>query len=166
MKILSYNTGQILYFADGYRIDSVLQPLGLIQEGVYHLNYILTEKPTFDEVTQYVTDSFETDLVANEYKQVWTVHDKPVETIVIETNKWQHPDKNIRILVPNLLAAEYAGIYAIWSIRELPIERLENDMSYLYCNEIEESFQELVNGLLQAQMIQVQSLTELIANYE
>lgn len=78
---------------------------------------------------------------------------------------WQHPDKNIRILVPNILAAEYAGIFAIWSIRQLPIEPLENDMSYLYCTEIEPAFQELVNGLLQAQMIQIENLQESINNY-
>lgn len=166
MKILLYNTGEIKYFADGYKIDGILQPLGLIQEGVYHLDYILTEKPTFDEVTQYVTDGFETDLQANEYKQVWTIHDKPVEQIVIETNNWQHQDKNIRILVPNLLAAEYSGIYALWQMRKLPIELLENDMSYLYCAEIEESFRPVVNGLLAQNLIQVSNLQDLINSYE
>lgn len=89
-----------------------------------------------------------------------------IRSIVIVKNNWQHPDKNIRILVPNLLAAEYAGIYAIWSIRELPIERLENDMSYLYCNEIEESFQPVVNALLAQNLIQVDNLQDLIDNYE
>lgn len=171
MKTILYNT-QTNELVGGIREgsyngiwDSAMSQIsGWFPAYISELTVVETEEPEYDNITQYLTDEWI--IEDDEYKRVWTIHDKPVSQIVIEVNNWQHSDKNIRILVPNLLATQYPQIFALWQMRKLPIEAAENDKSYLYCSEIEQNFKEsVVDPLVAAQAIIVQDLQELINNY-
>ena len=71
MTVLLYDNGEIKLYPQGYKIDGVLQPLGELQTGVQHLDYIPATKPV-TELNEYATSEWVVD--GTEYKQVWTVH--------------------------------------------------------------------------------------------
>ena len=71
MTVLLYDNGEIKLYPQGYKIDGVLQPLGELQTGVQHLDYVPAEKPA-TELNEYATSEWVVE--GTEYKQVWTVH--------------------------------------------------------------------------------------------
>ena len=71
MTVLLYDNGEIKLYPHGYKIDGILQPLGELQTGVQHLDYVPAEKPV-TELNEYATSEWVVE--GTEYKQVWTVH--------------------------------------------------------------------------------------------
>ena len=70
------DTQKILSYPNGYEIDGVDQPLGEVQQGIWHLEQVSNERPEYDTDTQFATYEWLPDYEANQYVQVWTIHDK------------------------------------------------------------------------------------------
>lgn len=146
MKTVLHTADKILKYENGYSIDGILQPLGELQADIWHLEVVETEQPEILE-NQFTTSEFLPDFENNKYVQVWTVHTKTAEEIRLE--EWKHLDYEKRIVAPISLIMDDIGakIFAWFQINGLPVVKKDADTVYLYCNEILQEHQSLVDTL-------------------
>ena len=151
MTVLLYDNGEIKLYPQGYKIDGVLQPLGELQTGVQHLDYIPAEKPV-TELNEYATSEWVVD--GTEYKQVWTVHEFSQEEIELREAQadWTHPEWAKRIVAPIELILDDVGIkmYGWFQLNGFPVEKVDDTTVHLYCNVILPQHQAIVDGLGEA----------------
>jgi len=154
MKILLYDNGEIKLYPQGYKIDGVLQPLGELQTGVLHLDYIPAEKP-ITELNEYATSEWmveDTGSMAGKiYKQVWTVHEFSQEEIELREAQadWTHPEWAKRIVAPIELILDDMGIkmHGWFQLNNFPVEKVDDTTVHLYCNVILPQHQAIVDAL-------------------
>ena len=155
MTVLLYQNGEIKLYPQGYKIDGVLQPLGELQTGVQHLDYVPAEKPA-TELNEYATSEWVVEGI--EYKQVWTVHEFSQEEIELREAQadWTHPEWAKRIVAPLELALDDTGAkIAIWfQLNGFPVEKVDDTTLHLYCNVILPQHQAIVDGFGEAVTIE------------
>lgn len=70
----------------------------------------------------------------------WVMPEQPV-------HDWEHPDYGMRIVVPVAFVEQYPSmLFDLTVRRKLPLEEVDDDV-HIYCNEILESDQALVDQL-------------------
>lgn len=136
------------YYVDGKK-ENVLPP-------IYELEIIDPAEPSINKSLEYLTNEWSIDLDNKTYTRTWTKHSKPENDIALYRLSWNYPEYAIRILAPVLLGVEYPGFKALWDLRELPIQKIDNDYIYMYCDYIEPNFQDLVLQLSSSALIQLE----------
>ena len=73
--------------------------------------------------------------------------EEEITAMQVAQSDWLH-NYPMRIVAPKMLALTYPQIYIWFQINDLPIEKV-GDMVHLYCNEIMEEHQSIINDNLE-----------------
>lgn len=158
MKTIIYNTetNTILYtFENGY-YTSTGEP-GIVNFPLVYLEYIDAEL-VYDPATQVATKGYDIEIypepvdgLDGKCTEIWNIRDKTAVELARET--WHHSTPH-RIIIPSVLlyapAPEGLPSFSVIGlhlmIRNLPMVE-QDDLIYVYCNEIDPAHQQIVNAL-------------------
>ncbi len=145
---LLYNTTtqKAKTYKNGYTIDGVLQPMGQLTDSAWHLEKEPNERPETTD-TQVATSEWIPDFEENKYVQVWTVRELTETELAIRD--WRYPEWAKRIVAPIELILDDLGVkmYGWFQLNGLPVEKVNETTVHLYCDEILEQHQAIVDGL-------------------